>query len=622
MSIFTCLEALAAPGRHAFVTGLTALALALGLLACGPTVPVLTVTSPLSGSFTTGSSITVTGSVTGVPVSDLELMVNGVVVPLEASGSFSTTVAVSQSAVLNPVLVRARKLSQTYSTTQRVMVIGGAGVADGMFSGNGIGMRINDTGLDQLEPTIQGLINDAFDVRELILGANPIIDNYCIGHILGICTGRVDVNATSVSYTQPVGLDLDVIANLTAVLATVRNLRINYRVSGAVLTCTGHLTASLTTVSGNYDQVPGVTAKQVDVNQQGNASVGFVSFDNSFDSGVCDWPILGRIIENMIGDVEPMVEDGLVDNLRDPDGSGPQDAPIAAAIQSTLAGLSIAGSVGTALGVTLDAEFNLIAEDTAGLTYRIDSRVTQPSPEPYAPDQLFSANPAETFPTLGANTPVSNLPYGLGLAISSGTFNQLLKAETESGLLQLDVTEFQGIPLTAGLLAVFLPEFSNLSPATPLVLRIAPSLAPFLTGQDGPGGEIADLRVPQVIGTVIGHDVIGSEVEYLKIAFDARVGLTFSFDSQTSSLTPAFGSILPADITVSVLSFLSGAINLSAGSEATLQAFLPQILALALPDLGSSLGSFPIPSFLGLQLQLVELRKLNGYLGLFVNLTP
>jgi hypothetical protein len=127
-----------------------------------------------------------------------------------------------------------------------------------------------------------------------------------------------------------------------------------------------------------------------------------VSFNNSFDSGVCDWPILGTIIQLVIGDVEPIVEDGLVTNLRDPDGSGPQDAPIAAAIQSTLAGLSIAGSIGTALGITLDAEFNLISENTTGLTYRIDSlRI---------PASLLEAHTQEREALVMAERGVDSLP--------------------------------------------------------------------------------------------------------------------------------------------------------------------------------------------------------------------
>jgi len=608
--------------RHRLVCRtLSALCLAAGLLACEPATPVLTISSPASGTFTTASSIAIEGSVTGVPVSDLELTVNGAVVPLQADGAFSTTVAVSQSAVLNPFVVRVRKLSQSHSTTQRVMVIGGPAVADGMYSASGIGMRVNDTGLGQLEPVIQTLTNDSFDVEDMILDANPIINDHCVFDIFGLCLGRVDVSATSVRYTGSVGIDLDAVTNRTDLTATLRDLRVNYHVT-CYVDCRGYIKASTTRVKGSYDQLPGVPASTINVNQRGDVSVDFTSFDNTFTSGSCTWFLIGDIIEAMMGDVEPLVTDGLVTNLRDPDGSGPKDAPIAAALQSTLASLSIAGPIGDALGVTLDADFARISEDTSGLTYRIDSRVTQPNPGPGAPDQLYALEPVETFPTLGAATPGTNLSYGLGLALSSGTFNQLLKAETESGLLRMDVTEFLGMPLTAGLLAVFVPEFGNLAFSTPLVLRVGPTLAPFVTGQDGPGGEMLDLRLPQMMMRVIGHDSMNNEVEYLRLAFDARIGAGLEFDEEAGSLTPTFGTILPADITVSVISFLSGALNISPASDASLQAFLPQILAMTLPDFSSSIGSFPIPSFLGLRLHLVELRKLNGYITLFTNLAP
>ncbi len=602
--------------RHLGATSLLLAVAALTVLACVDPIPVLTITSPAHGTFTLASSVGVTGTATLAPPADLEVTVNGVIVAVQPDGSFSTSVPVSQAAILNPVVVRMRRLSTGYQTVQRRMVIGGPAVADGMFSGEGIGMRINDTGLDQLQPTIQSLINASFNIQSLILAANPIINDYCIGTLPFIgCIGRVDVNATSVTYNQPVGVDLDALSGSTLVNVSVNNIRVNYSVSGAV-SCGGNITASVTTVGGNYDQVPGNPATTIDVNQPGDVQVAFTSFNNNFTSGICDFPLIGDVIQLIIGDVQPLVQSGLVTNLRDPDGGGPADAPIAAAIQSTLAGLEIAGPIGTALGVSLNAEFDNVSEDTTGLTYRIDSRVTQPNPTPGSPDQLYSFNPIETFPTLGANVPVSGTPYGLGLALASGTVNQLLKAEIESGLLQLDLTEFQGIPLTAGLLGLFLPSFAGFPPDYPLTMRVKPTLAPFVTGENGPGGEIGDLRVPQVILTVVGQDNLGSPIEFLRVAFDARLGLTFTFDNATSSLVPGFGSILPTDITVSVLG------SVSAQDEFALQTFLPQILALALPELGSSLGTFPLPSFLGLHLQLVELRKVNNYLGLFLNLAP
>jgi hypothetical protein len=46
------------------------------------------------------------------------------------------------------------------------------------------------------------------------------------------------------------------------------------------------------------------------------------------------------------------------------------------------------------------------------------------------------------------------------------------------------------------------------------------------------------------------------------------------------------------------------------------------VAPLLFPSLADSLGTFPLPGFLGLQLSLVEIGKLGEYMSLFVNLTP
>jgi hypothetical protein len=611
------------PSRTGAAGALLALLAGWVAVGCNEPIPLLTITSPTNGTFTTASSINVTGHVANSVPTEIELTVNGVAVPVQTDGTFTYSAPVSQAAILNPLLFNLRKIGSNYRTRQRIMVIGGQAVADGQYSPSSLGMRINDAGLDQLQPAIQSLMNSSFDIQALILAANPIISGYCIARLpLVGCISRVDVRATSVTYSRPVGVDVDAVANFTNMAVVVDNIRVNYRISGGI-GCTGHITAGTTYVNGVYDQIPAEQASRVDVNQKGDVSVRFTSFNNSYDSGICDAPLLGSIIDLVVGDVQPLVSSGLVTKMRDPDGVGPEDAPIAAAIQSTLEGLSIAGPIGTSLGVCFDAEFNNIEEDSAGLTYRLDSRVQSPPvPQIPGPDQRYTYNPPETFPTLGASSPVNHLPYGLGLSIGVGALNQLLKADVESsGLLQLDLTEFQGEPLTAGMLSLFLNGFSSLGPNYPLTFRVRPTLSPFITGQDGPGGEMSDLRVPNVVGTVVGLDGKGREIEYLRVAFDVRIGLLFAFDERTGSLVPTFGTVRPSDITVNVISYIGGAVNLAPASESALTFILPEILAAALPDLGYTLRSFPIPSLLGLRLRFVEIGKLNQGIGLFLNPT-
>ena len=75
------------PSRGLRAAGSLALVLGLVALACGDAVPVLTVSSPAHGTFTTATSIAVTGTATNVPAAELELTVNGVVTAIQPGGS-------------------------------------------------------------------------------------------------------------------------------------------------------------------------------------------------------------------------------------------------------------------------------------------------------------------------------------------------------------------------------------------------------------------------------------------------------------------------------------------------------------------------------------------------------
>ena len=138
-----------------------------------------------------------------------------------------------------------------------------------------------------------------------------------------------------------------------------------------------------------------------------------------------------------------------------------------------------------------------IPEDDDGLTLGSDTRITseigggpgQCTPPPGAPDLLGSFHVDEPFPAFGPTTPGGD-PYDLGICISTSAFNQLLKAQIECGLLQLDLTEFDlgfgPVPLTTGVLAVIIPELSVFPPDSPLTIALRPTLAPLLTGAPGP----------------------------------------------------------------------------------------------------------------------------------------
>src|SRR5262249_20083665 len=154
------------------------------------------------------------------------------------------------------------------------------------------------------------------------------------------------------------GIDVDSMNTFVAADIDISNLFVRVRIHGGVIDCDGDVSAATTDILGDYDLVPlAADPNKVDVNQIGGVTVNFSSFNFDFTSGICDFPVIGDLISAIVGDVEPTVRSGLEDYLDDPDGSGPQDAPIADAVETALDGIDLAGPIGSALGADLDAPF-------------------------------------------------------------------------------------------------------------------------------------------------------------------------------------------------------------------------------------------------------------------------
>src|SRR5262249_53368620 len=119
---------------------------------------------------------------------------------------------------------------------------------------------------------------------------------------------------------------------------------------------------------------------------------------------------------------------------------------------------------------------------------------------------------------------------------------------------------------------------------------------------------IAQLQVQIVSGPP------NNETPYMKIVADVRTGLTFAFNNATSALdfTPALP--LTQNITIVILE------NQIGTDENALQGVLPAILAQVFPVLGDTLGGFPLPSFLGISLQGVEVSRAGQFLSIYTNL--
>ena len=595
---------------------------------CGGAPPVLTILTPAHGTFTTASSVTITGHVAnGHP--GLQIQVNGNVASYNSgSGAWSITLPLDSSKIINPFTASAVRTSDGKVVSRdRIVVHAASSVADGAFSNEGVALRINDSGLDQLEPIIEDQVD--FDLPSMLPVGTVLINNECMVDSIFGCLGRATVRiANPPPSIGGFSFDADSQTNLVLGDIDIFNIRVDVSLqgSGVVPSCGLRISAAQVQILGNYGLQPMASSpSDVDVNLLNTPQVGFSSFSHSFTSGVCDWPLIGDLIQAIIGDIQPMVRDGLVGFLRDPDGAGPGDSPLADAFETALAGISITGPISEALGVMMEAPLFDVIENPAGITLGSNVRVTssvgsgpgQCQPPAGTPNLAASYHVAEPFPSFGATTP-GGAAYHLGVAISTSAFNQLLKAQIECGLLRIELAEidlgFGPVPLTAGVLATLIPELASFPPATPMHVALTPTLAPFLTGNPGPGGELGEIRVGQYVIELFAHNP--DPLRVLSGALDFRAGLDMDFDNATGQLVVGIGSVAPTDITLAVL---DNPINTN---EASLQLSLPFLIATVLPELGSGLGAFPIPSFFGLSLQAVEVSRSGSFYSLFTNLAP
>ena len=169
------------------------------------------------------------------------------------------------------------------------------------------------------------------------------------------------------------------------------------------------------------------------------------------------------------------------------------------------------------------------------------------------------------------------------------------------------------LPITSTLLALLAPEFAQLPPNTPLRIDIAPTLAPIVTGQAGPGGEVADLRVSHVLIDIVEA---ASGIVRLEAALDARLGMDLAFLPDGSGLGIHLGEPQPANFALAIT------YNPLGVDEAQLETALPGLIRPLVPQLAGALSSFPLPSFFGLALQGVEVSRNADFLSLFANLNP
>lgn len=615
---------------------LTTIALATIMAGCAR----VAIDDPDNGDFVNATTMTVSGNVFSideqeypVDVNDLALEINGAGVPIAPDGSYSTNIVLDANAVFNAIEADIIEVSTGFVDSDRVVVIVGDSIADGAFSPEAIALQINASGLEALQPVVSGLVD--LDLPTLLPVGSVVAQNLCvIDSFLG-CLGRATISITNPAPSiSNFGVAFDSEQDQVHSVVSLDDFDLNIFIDGGsyvlVPNCDLNLRASSVTLAGDFALEPNLSnPSQVDVAQNGSISTMFANFDQTFTSGACDTFLIGDIIQLILGDLEPLVRSSLENFLNNVDGNG--NTVIASAIEGALAGVNISGPVGEALNSELDAPLFQVAETNAGITLGSNARfvanigtgVGQCTPPAAAPDLAASYHVAQPFPSFGANTP-QGVPYDIGLGISSSGFNQLLKSQIECGLLVAEITELDlfgtgtPLPVTAGLLSAFVPQLANFDPTSPARIELAPTIAPLITGAPGPLGELALLKVAQlnmkVFMTVVDAEGIPLELEIADIMLDADIGLDLDFDAGSNSLVFLLAEPDPSFVSAKSIE------NPLGEDLSSLEALLPFVVSSFLPSLAGGLGSFPVPSFLGLSLDVVEVTKNGEMLTLYADL--
>ncbi|MEZ5167780.1 MAG: hypothetical protein R2695_15325 [Acidimicrobiales bacterium] len=326
-----------------------------------------------------------------------------------------------------------------------------------------------------------------------------------------------------------------------------------------------------------------------------------------FVSGICSFPIIDSIAASLAPDIGAIFRDVGMQVLRDPDGGGPADSPVAGATERALAGIRISSAIGTTLRNQLYTPLNDVVENDSHVALFTNTRLTSGGVAPDSPDLpgSYAYLPARRATYPGARTP-SGASYDLALALSVTGFNQLLKAQTEAGLLTLDITkDANGAPLT--LASLF--EAGGLGPCPlfcldPLEIRVRPAFAPVVVPEAGPDGELVAMEIG---GLRIETWISGTKL--LDVVFDARVGMGVSVANNKFGVALSVPHADAINFTI-----VDNPNNLP---DPLVQFLVSQLTPSLFPLISGAIQQFQIPTFGPVRATITEAGRIGDFLYLF-----
>jgi hypothetical protein len=568
------------------------------------------------GVYTSSPTQQVTGTVeVGEGDTLASVTVNGVVATVDGT-HWSADIPLDGAAVLNKVLVEATYGSGQKLRERRTVVYGDGNHAtvlpESQVLSDAVGLRINESSFTKLGPVIKQLTT--IDPGAIAPRGTVLMDE-CLQRIIG-CT--LYVKATTSAAPTLRDFDVQLASHDGNAQATVNlyDLHIDIDVAAKVLgintNCDLVVDADKTTIDGRYTLRPNPSDPTVlDVNLVGTApTVTLTGVTHDFTSGVCSLPLIEQIVNSILGDVQTLMHDNLVRQLGDPDGAGALDSPVADAIESALANVHIAGPIGDALGLELTSSLQSVAVDEQGLGFRATGRFASSGPVAGAPNLTSSVGWGDSLGPIAATSPGGH-GYDVAVGASASSFNQLLAGETERGLLNVDVNQLDGVPLTLKGLLDLIGAGGLVTNDMPLTIELRPEVAPIVTTAAGPGGALGELRLAGYRVTV---KTVDPSAVLMELVIDFTTGVDLSF--QDGGL--AFGIRAPAadafDVAITK--------NPLGIPDAIIEQVFEQLTPRVFESVQDALPKFPLPQFVGLNLQPVEVNRQGTGFVIYTNLVP
>lgn len=571
-----------------------------------------------SGVYTSSGTTTITGAFeVGEGDSLSAVLVNGVSATITGD-TWSASIPLDGTAILNAVNVEARFARGEVIRERRTVIYGDGTHAtvlpQGTVLSNGVGLRINESSFTKLGPVIKSLTT--IDTASIAPPGTVLLDE-CITQVIG-CVIYAKAQTATAPTIDDFDVALDAFDGNTRALVTLHDLfmtiGINARVFGIPTPCTMEVTADSIGIDGRYTLRPDPADPEfLDVNLVGaNPTVTTTGVDHDFTGGVCSIPVIEQIVSAVLPDVQTLMQENLTRILGDPDGVGGTDSPVADAIEGALANVHIAGPIGDALGLTLDSTLQTVNNDASGLGFQATASFTADSVAPGAPDLTHTVGWGDTLGPIGTTTP-SGSGFDVGVGASATAFNQLLAGETEKGLLNVDVTQLDGQPLTLKSLLDLIGAGGLVTTDYPLVVELRPEVAPFVTTNPGPGGALGEMRMGGYRATVKVNDP-ANPTTLVELVIDFRTGVGMVFDGTGLAFT--FNQPADEDFAATIT---QNPLNLPpAVIEDVFRALSPRVFA----AVGDALPSFPLPQFVGMALSPVQIARQGTGFVLFANLVP